>query len=221
MEGGVTSEKMVNMAMIHLSQGVKQHTEGCMALGWNLASVINDPLGAQGSTLLYICLPLKWGTAGGDLLVPQYSWECKWQPTGLQNLQKRQDSLPRRSLQEILRQGAQSLGTPSRGSDATSKPAAEISAKSRDEPIVRNLPKVISRAPLSGVSSSDIPLQGASSSSIPAEGEGLRHLASGGGRFHLAKIKLLGSTRQKIKKARSSQAGTGSNRQPRNAGIPK
>jgi hypothetical protein len=67
---------MVNMAMVHLRQGVKHHTEGCMALEWNLASVINDPLRAQGSTLLYICLPLKWGAAGGDLLDPQYSWEC-------------------------------------------------------------------------------------------------------------------------------------------------
>jgi hypothetical protein len=46
----VTLEKMANRAMIHLSQGVRHRADGCVALGWNLASVVNDPLGAPDST---------------------------------------------------------------------------------------------------------------------------------------------------------------------------
>jgi hypothetical protein len=72
---------------------------------------------------------------------------------------------------------AGSLGAPSRGAHARGEPAVQISAKGRNEPVVRNQPEVISRTLLSEVSSTDIPLQGASSSSIPAEGEGLKHLA--------------------------------------------
>jgi hypothetical protein len=59
----------------HLSQGLRHCAEGCVALGWNLASVVNDPLGTPGSILLYLCLPPIWGTAGGDLLNPHYSWD--------------------------------------------------------------------------------------------------------------------------------------------------
>jgi hypothetical protein len=65
------------------------------------------------------------------------------------------------------------------GALATSKPAAEVSARGRDEPVVRHLPAVTPRTSLLGARSSDIPLQGASSSSTPAEGEGLRHLVLG------------------------------------------
>jgi hypothetical protein len=72
---------MMNRAMVHLSQGVRHCAEGCVASGWNLASVITDPIGAPASTLLYLFLPLVWGTPGGDLLEPQYSWDHKWQPT--------------------------------------------------------------------------------------------------------------------------------------------
>jgi hypothetical protein len=43
---------MVNRAMVHLSQGVRHCAEGCVALGWNLASVVNDTLRASGSTML-------------------------------------------------------------------------------------------------------------------------------------------------------------------------
>jgi hypothetical protein len=39
---------MANRAMVHLSQRVRHRAEGCVALGWNLASVVNDPLGAPG-----------------------------------------------------------------------------------------------------------------------------------------------------------------------------
>jgi hypothetical protein len=41
-----------------------------MALEWLLGSVVNDPLGAPGSTPFYSCLPPVWGAAGGDLLDP-------------------------------------------------------------------------------------------------------------------------------------------------------
>jgi hypothetical protein len=85
---------------------------------------------------------------------------------------------------------------------------------------VRNLPEVTSRPPY-GESTVLTPLQGASSSSIPAEGEGLRHLASGVGRLHLAKTKLSGCAEQKLKKARASQAGTGGTQQLGNGGMPK
>jgi hypothetical protein len=50
----------------HLSHGVRHRTKGCVAL-WSIASVVNDPLGAPGSTPLYLCLPPVRGAAGGDL----------------------------------------------------------------------------------------------------------------------------------------------------------
>jgi hypothetical protein len=59
----------------HLSQGVRHRAEGCVALGWLLASVVNDPLGASGITPLYLCLPPVWGATDGDLLDPHYSWD--------------------------------------------------------------------------------------------------------------------------------------------------
>jgi hypothetical protein len=100
-------------------------------------------------------------------------------------LQKR-DSPSRTSLREILQQEAGSSSAPLRGLVATSEPAVEISAKGRDEPMVRNLPEVKPSTPLLGVSSTDIPLQGASSSSIPTV-RGLGHLVSGVDGRHLAK----------------------------------
>jgi hypothetical protein len=66
---------MANRAMIHLSQGVRHCAKGYVALGWNLASVVDDPLGAPGSNPLYSCLPPVWGAAGGDLLDPLYLWD--------------------------------------------------------------------------------------------------------------------------------------------------
>jgi hypothetical protein len=58
----------------HLSQCVRHHAKGCVALGWILASVVNDPLRAPGSTPLYLCLPTVWGAVGGNLLNPHYLW---------------------------------------------------------------------------------------------------------------------------------------------------
>jgi hypothetical protein len=58
-------------------------------------------------------------------------------------------SPPRRYRQEILQQGVVSSGGPSRGTYGTSESTAEIPAKGTDEPVVRNLPEVISRASLS------------------------------------------------------------------------
>jgi hypothetical protein len=91
---------------------------------------------------------------------------------------------------------------------ATSEPAVEISAKGRDESVVRNLPEVKPRVPLSGVSSSDTPLQGASTSSIHTAGESLGYLVSVVGGLCLAKKALSGCARWKIKKvkARASEA---------------
>jgi hypothetical protein len=65
---------MANRAMVHLSQGVRHRAKGCVAMGWNLASVVNDPLGAPSRTPLYLCLPPIWGAAG-DFLNPLYSWD--------------------------------------------------------------------------------------------------------------------------------------------------
>jgi hypothetical protein len=85
---------------------------------------------------------------------------------------------------------------------------------------VRNLPEILSRTSLPGVGSSNTPLHEASSSSIPAEG-GLRHLASGVSKLHLAKAKLSGCARRKLKKAKASQAGTRGTQQLGNGGMPK
>jgi hypothetical protein len=116
------------------------------------------------------------------------------------NTEKKRDSPSRRSLQENLQQGAGNSGTPPlRGAGATSEPAVEVSTKGRDKPEVRNLPEVLSRTSLPGVSSSN----------IPAEGEGPRHLASGVSTLHRDKTRLSGCLRQKIKKDKANQAGTG------------
>jgi hypothetical protein len=84
--------------------------------------------------------------------------------TGPQALKRKRDSPSRRSLREILQQGAGSSGTLLRGPVATSKLAVEISAKDRDEPVVRILPEVKSGTLLLGVSNTDTPLEGASTS---------------------------------------------------------
>jgi hypothetical protein len=131
---------------------------------------MNDPLGATGNTPLYLCLPPVWGVASGDVLNPHYSWDQygnQIEKTGPQKLKRKRDSPSRRYLREILQLEAGSSGKLLRGPPATSKPAVEISAKGRSEPVVRNLHKVKPKTPLLGVSSADIPLQGASSSSIP------------------------------------------------------
>jgi hypothetical protein len=80
----------------------------------------------------------------------------------------RKGLLPRRSIQEILQRWTRSKKTSSRAADATSKPAVEISAKGRDEPVVRNLTMVTSSTLLLGISSSDILLQAVRSSSTLA-----------------------------------------------------
>jgi hypothetical protein len=144
----------------------------------------------------------------------------KKEKTSTQDLKENRDSPPRRSLREILQQGAGSSGAPLSGLVATSKPAVEISVKGRDKPMVRNLPKVKPKIPLLGVSRTDIPLQGSSTSSKPAVGEGLGHLVSRVGGLRLAKKALSGCTRWKLRKAkaRAGEAGTGGIQQP---GAPK
>jgi hypothetical protein len=90
--------------------------------------------------------------------------------TGPNDLKKERDPPPRRSLGEILQQGAGSSGASLRGPVATSEPAAEISAKGRDRQVLRNLPEVKPGTSFLGVSDTDTPLQGASISSLPAAG---------------------------------------------------
>jgi hypothetical protein len=58
--------------------------------------------------------------------------------TGPKDLKPKRDSPSRRSLREIMQQGAGSSGAPLRGT-ATSKHAVDFSAKDTDEPVVRNL----------------------------------------------------------------------------------
>jgi hypothetical protein len=70
------SEWMVNRAIVPLSQGVRHHAEGCIALGWELALDINDPFRALGSAPFCLCLPPIWGAVGGDFL--DYLWDHKW-----------------------------------------------------------------------------------------------------------------------------------------------
>jgi hypothetical protein len=41
---------MANKAMLHPSQGVRHRAKDCVATGWNLTGVTNDPLEALGST---------------------------------------------------------------------------------------------------------------------------------------------------------------------------
>jgi hypothetical protein len=90
---------------------------------------------------------------------------------GLNDLKKKRDSPPRRSLKEILLQGAGSSEEPARNLVATSEPAAVTSAKGRDEPIVRNLREVEPGTFLLGASRINTPLQGAGSTGIPAAGD--------------------------------------------------
>jgi hypothetical protein len=47
-----------------------------MALGWELALVINDPFRVLDSTPFCSCLPSIWGAVGGDFL--GYLWNNKW-----------------------------------------------------------------------------------------------------------------------------------------------
>jgi hypothetical protein len=70
--------------------------------------------------------------------------------TGQKELKYKRDSPTMRSPREIFQQGAGSSG-------ATNEPAAFISAKGTDEPVVRNLPEVKPRSSLLGVSGTDIP----------------------------------------------------------------
>jgi hypothetical protein len=142
---------------------------------------------------LYLCIPPVWGVAGGDLSNPHYLWEHygdqKEKKTGPQELKEKRGSPSSRSLQDILQQEAGSSGSPLRSPAATNEPAIEITAKARDEPVVRNLPEVKPKISLRS-QQFDIPLQGASSSSTPTVREDLRHLVSGVGGIRLVKKTL-------------------------------
>jgi hypothetical protein len=144
--------------------------------------------------------------------------ETKSKKRSPRDFKKKRGSPLRGTLQETPQRGAGSSGEPLRGAGATSEPTVEVSAKGRVEPVVRNLPEVSFKIPLPGAGGSGIPLQGGSSSDKPEEREGLRHLILGVGRIHLAKTRLSGCARRKLKKAKASQAGTGGTQQLGNEG---
>jgi hypothetical protein len=130
------------------------------------------------------------------------------------DFKKKRGSPSRGSLHEIPQRGAGSSDETSRGAGATSEPAVEVSAKGRVEPAVSNLPEVSLTTSLSGAGGSSTPLQGASGSNIPEEREGLRHLASGVSRIHLAKtncLVVLGESSKRLRQAKQ-KPGAFSNR---------
>jgi hypothetical protein len=97
------------------------------------------------------------------------------------------DSTSRRSLREIFQQGTRSTGPSLREPAATSKPTVEVSAKDREEPVVRNLPEIKLKTPVLEVSSAETSLQGASIFSVLLQQEKeLGHLLSGAGGLRLA-----------------------------------
>jgi hypothetical protein len=87
---------------------------------------------------------------------------------GRKDFKKKRDSAPKRSLREILRQGAGSSGVPAKDPVAPGEPAAVISAKGGNEPLVRNLPEVEPGTSSSGTGGISTPVQGAGSAGIPA-----------------------------------------------------
>jgi hypothetical protein len=110
---------------------------------------------------------------------------------------------PRRSLREILQQGAESSGVTARDPLANSEPDAVISAKGRNEPLVRNLPEVELGTSLSGTGGINTSLQEAGSAGIPAAEGDQGRLIPSMGEFRLAKKELSGSARRKLKKSQS------------------
>jgi hypothetical protein len=141
------------------------------------------------------------GAAGGDHQLPNTrgtKMRTRNKKTGPLDVKEKRDFPSRRSLQEMLQQGAGSPGAPRSDSVATSGPAVEISAKGRDKLTVRHLPMVKPKMPLLGVSCTDIPLQGASTSSKPTAEERQGHLVSEAGGPRLAKKALSGCARRKL-----------------------
>jgi hypothetical protein len=150
-------------------------------------------------------------------------YKIKNKTNGPKDQKKKRDSPPRRSLREIIQQGAGSSRVPARDPVATSEPAAVTSAKGRDEPMVRNLPEVEPGTSLLGASDTNTPLQGAGSTGIPVEGGDQGSLVPRIGELRLAKKALSRCARRKLKKtkAKSSEAGTGGIQQPGIASLTK
>jgi hypothetical protein len=197
-----------------------------VALGWLIACVVNDHLGAPGSTPLYICLPPVWGAAGGDELIPitrGNNMDTNKLKIGPLDLKEKRGSFLRRSLKEMPQQGTGSSDKPHSGPAATSEPAGGTSAEGRDKPMARHLSEIKTRIPLMGVSPTDTPLQGASTSSKPVVEEGQGHLVPQTGELRPAKKALSGSARWKLRKTRAgaSKARTGGSQQPGHASGPK
>jgi hypothetical protein len=97
-------------------------------------------------------------------------------------------------------QGASSSDIPPLGADCISQLGeAETTTRGWDS-LVRNLTSLPIKVTSLGDRSSSIPPQGASGSSKPVD-KGDLHVASKVGRLHLAKTKLSGSARRKLKKS--------------------
>jgi hypothetical protein len=142
-----------------------------VASGWQLADVVNDPLGVPGSTPLYLCLPPAWGSAGGDWLFPTSrgtAMNVSRTKTGRQDLKLERGPFFKGSLQEIVQQGAGRSGTSVRCPDSTMEPASKILVEGREEPMVLDQPETptIINRPAGG--GTDVPLQGTSLTSVPA-----------------------------------------------------
>jgi hypothetical protein len=195
----------IHYGTCHLSHGVRRRAEGCVAPGWLLAGVTNDPLGVPGSTPLYLSLLPVWGSAGGDYyfsITRGTIMNGTNSKTGRQNLKLERGPFPKGSLQEILQQGAGSSGTSVRCLDATSEPVGETQVKDRDVPMVRDPSETqLTTNPL-GSTDTVVPLRGASTSSIPAEG-GSGQTVSGAGGFRPARKALSGAARRKLKEAKA------------------
>jgi hypothetical protein len=86
-------------------------------------SVANDPLGAKGSTPLYLCLPHVWGSAGGDRYFP-ITRGTQMETTNIKDKKstKCRDSVVQKHLLKFAQQGASQSGEPPQGPGSSSKP---------------------------------------------------------------------------------------------------
>jgi hypothetical protein len=200
---GLISGKMAKRTMVHPSQGVRHRAEGCVVLGWNLASDVNDPIGAPSSASLYSRLPAVW--IGASTLTSGQKWiprKRNWLSKTLKN----KGTHFQRDLYKKFVSGREARALEHhQGALVQPEHAVEVSAKAKDELAARNLTELISETALSGVSSSDIRLQEGSSSSIPAE-SGEKHLS-------------LKNRQASIRWAEAEKSTEGS--KPENTGTPK
>ena len=156
-------------------------------------SVMNDPLGAPGSTPLYLCLPPVRGSAGGDYYFPTTRGMHMETPDKKKSFKSR-DCLVQRHLFSVTQ-----------GAGSSCKPReTEHSIEGGDLPTVGHLPV---QETLQGAGSCGISTRGASNSK-PVEVEGLQFATSVVKWLQLARPKLSGAARRKLKKTTAGQSGT-------------